>query len=383
MDNEVTIGVEFTPNYSQEIKEAYGKEWQEGQPFKVFPGEGSYYHPRYGVEQVTKERLDKFVNTFNTNPMDTVRPIRIEHMKEEGAIGAVTQLEARDDGLWATPAWTKRGVEILDDEAFWFSSAEVFAEWPHPKTKEVFEDVIVGAAVTNMPYFMGDLTQEMISLSSEFTNDLKEYGLESPKTFSVATVEAQTLGVAAMDENDIQKLRTDLDKLRDAVGEKDEHNRKLQKNFSLLEESNKELKGDYDKALERVDLLEGAQAYSDMVSKVKSWSIDTSDAAKMMVAAKVGLDEKAFSAIFDHVENLEKKLAAAIEQNSEGNEPSGNGREFSGDGDELSDRIKQFAEAEKIKDDQDAASLYFAQNPAEFNEYMGDVMKSGGLVGGE
>ena len=380
MDNQVTIGAEFQPKISPEIKEAYGKEWREGKPFKLFPGEGSYYHPVYGVEKVTQDRLDKFVQTFNQNPMDTVRPIRIEHMKEEGSIGAVTKLEARDDGLWATPAWTNRGARLIEDESFMFASADLLATWTHPKTQEEFEDVIFGAAVTNVPYFMGDLTQEMISLSSDFTDELRQYGLESPKTFSVATVEAQTLEVNNMD-NDIQQLRDDIEKLRGEIGEKNEHNRQLQKNFSLLEETNKELKEDYDKALERVDLLEGAQAYSDMVSKVKSWSADTADAAKMMVAAKVGLNEKAFNAVFEYIDNLEQKLAAAIEQNSESDSTDNDARSYSGNTSELSDRIKQFAEAEKIGDDQDAASLYFAEHPEEFNEYMDDVSKTDGLVG--
>lgn len=382
MDNQVTVGAEFQPKISSEIKEAYGKEWREGKPFKLFPGEGSYYHPQYGVEKVTQDRLDKFVQTFNQNPMDTVRPIRIEHMKEEGSIGAITKLEARDDGLWATPAWTNRGAKLIEDESFMFASADLLTKWTHPKTTEEFEDVIFGAAVTNVPYFMGDLTQEMISLSSDFTDELRQYGLESPKTFSVATIEAQTLEVNNnMDENEIQQLRDDINKLRSEVGEKNEHNRKLQKNFSLLEETNKELKSDYEKALERVDLLEGAQAYSDMVSKVKSWSADTNDAAKMMVAAKVGMEEKAFNAVFEYIDNLEQKLAAAIEQNSGADDTKSNAKSYSADTSELSDRIKQFAEAEKIKDDQDAASLYFAEHPEEFAEYMDEVAKTDGLVG--
>ena len=159
-----------------------GKQWLLGDPIQMLPGTGTYFHPIFGVKEFSSESHQRYVDMFNANPMGKLYSVNINHNHDLGAIGAIYSLEARgDEGLWYTPMWLNRGERIMGDDAFWYSSAEIAGHWMQPRSKEVFEDFITGVAVTNDPFFTGEITGSLASLTTMSTS-LESYGLTAGRS---------------------------------------------------------------------------------------------------------------------------------------------------------------------------------------------------------
>jgi len=118
---------------------------------------GEWEHPQYGVIQITDEDIDRFISSFN----DKVRKVDIavdqEHMPEKGAAGWFKSMrKVFEDGktkLKAGIEWTKLGTQLITDGIFKYFSPEFDFDYEDMETHEVFENVLLGGALTNRPYF--------------------------------------------------------------------------------------------------------------------------------------------------------------------------------------------------------------------------------------
>jgi phage I-like protein len=118
---------------------------------------GEWEHPVYGIISISEGDIDKFIQNFN----DKVRKVDIaidqEHMPEKGAAGWVKKMtKVFEDGkakLKAVVEWTALGTQLLKDGVFKYFSPEFDFAYEDMETHEQFQNVLLGGALTNRPYF--------------------------------------------------------------------------------------------------------------------------------------------------------------------------------------------------------------------------------------
>lgn len=119
--------------------------------------EGKWEHPQYGVVQITEEDIDKFVQSFDDNVRKVDLAVDQEHMPDKGAAGWYKGLKkVIEDGktkLMAKVEWTPLGAQLLKDGIFKYFSPEFDFDYEDLETHEHFENVLIGGALTNRPYF--------------------------------------------------------------------------------------------------------------------------------------------------------------------------------------------------------------------------------------
>jgi len=153
---------------------------------------GKWDHPVYGEMEITSDDIAEFHRNFK----DGVRlDLRITAGHDNGmsggelpAIGWFKELYDRGvNGLWAYVEWTDEGRKLLADRAFKYFSPEFFQVYQDPETGEKRENVLVGGALTNSPYFK-ELTPVVAfsepSIMKQFnsqTMDIKDIVAKKPE----------------------------------------------------------------------------------------------------------------------------------------------------------------------------------------------------------
>jgi len=122
---------------------------------------GTYQNHDLGPFEVTTADLDHFVESYERGIRakgeyreDNSLPINCRHDKEGEAAGWIKGLAHKGDGvLRATVEWTTLGVDKLKNKLYKYISPEWWFVYPDPETGEEYRNVIVGAGLTNIPYF--------------------------------------------------------------------------------------------------------------------------------------------------------------------------------------------------------------------------------------
>jgi len=150
---------------------------------------GIWEHPNYGEIKITDEDIDLFIQSFN----DKIRKVDIavdqEHMPEKGAAGWFKSIrKVFDDGktkLKATIEWTKLGTQLIQDGIFKYFSPEFNFAYEDMETHEQFENVLLGGALTNRPYFKSlapvALSENMFAGFADNINYLSQKGVKMTK----------------------------------------------------------------------------------------------------------------------------------------------------------------------------------------------------------
>ncbi|MGY3406110.1 phage I-like protein [Bradyrhizobium sp. GM5.1] len=119
---------------------------------------GEWAHPIYGPMIITAADIAEFKKNFD----DKVRrdiPITQGHDNgmSGGELPAVGWFKESIDrgvnGLYCTVEWTPEGEKLLTEGSFKYLSPEFYEIYDDPETHEVRKNVLVGAALTNKPYF--------------------------------------------------------------------------------------------------------------------------------------------------------------------------------------------------------------------------------------
>lgn len=133
-------------------------------PFQELPTEihvvptGKWDHPVYGEMEIGTSEIAKFVKHFR----EKIRldlPITAGHDNgmsggELPAIGWFKDVVDRGvNGLYAIVEWTEEGAELLRKRAYKYLSPEFYETYEDPQSRERYDYVLVGAALTNSPYF--------------------------------------------------------------------------------------------------------------------------------------------------------------------------------------------------------------------------------------
>jgi len=119
--------------------------------------EGYWEHPEYGAIEITPEDIDKFVDNFQKKVRKIDIAVDQEHKPDLGAAGWFKELKkVVENGvtkLKAVVEWTDMGKELLSKGIYKYFSPEFDFEYEDYETHEVFENVLLGGALTNRPYF--------------------------------------------------------------------------------------------------------------------------------------------------------------------------------------------------------------------------------------
>lgn len=115
---------------------------------------GKWNHPVYGPIIIEADDLAEFKQHFDDGLRRDI-PITEGHesFDEKPAVGWFKSLTVKGDGLWAAMEWTPKGKQLLAERSYKYFSPEFYTEYEDPETREIYENVLVGGALTNKPYF--------------------------------------------------------------------------------------------------------------------------------------------------------------------------------------------------------------------------------------
>jgi hypothetical protein len=117
---------------------------------------GTWDHPVYGKFSITRDSVREFISNFSAGIRAEGRlPITAGHdtLQETPAVGWLTQLSEGAHGLYADVEWTPDGERQLAEGGFKYLSPEWYVEYTDPATNANYKHVLVGAALTNKPFF--------------------------------------------------------------------------------------------------------------------------------------------------------------------------------------------------------------------------------------
>lgn len=115
---------------------------------------GAWNHDMYGPIVIDSGDIREFVQNFNQGIRKGVYiTAGHEGFEELPAVGWLSKVEARADGLWGDVDWNDLGEEILSDKQYKFFSPEFFRDYEDPQTHAIYRNVLTGGALTKSPYF--------------------------------------------------------------------------------------------------------------------------------------------------------------------------------------------------------------------------------------
>lgn len=115
---------------------------------------GQWDHDLYGAILITPGDIREFSQNFNAQVRKGVFiTAGHEGFNELPAVGWITRVEAREDGLWGDVEWNNLGKGTLNDKQFKFFSPEFYRDYEDPQTHQLYRNVLIGGALTKSPYF--------------------------------------------------------------------------------------------------------------------------------------------------------------------------------------------------------------------------------------
>lgn len=221
---------------------------QAGEPFRLLP-----YGPLVkggDRREVTRELASKF-------KLPHYQPaIKIgSHKQEAPAAGRIKRLLIGEDGLYAVPEFTDKGMKIMADGDYKYQSPEIIWEggMEDPKTGETIEaPLVVGAALLHDPH----LGEEAALFHSEALEDTHNKGesnmsevVEVPKTFWDSVVDLfQSPGTKEEEQPEKEVPEVDVEKFEAIQSERDEFEAQIEamKAEQEREELEAEILGEFD-----------------------------------------------------------------------------------------------------------------------------------------
>lgn len=170
---------------------------------------GQWRHPIKGLVNHTFERIQRFADNVNNRVRGIDPYVNYDHREKGGeSAGWVKAAEAREDGLWLLVDWTEAAAKKLKEKEYRYWSTEYMDEWENPHTGEVHQDVLVGGALTNIPYLKNLVP---INLSELDTHE-EEQGMDRDKLIKLLGLDEK-----ATDEQIETKLNEEVNKKPEKV----------------------------------------------------------------------------------------------------------------------------------------------------------------------
>ena len=201
--------------------------------------EGSWDDDWKGEFRYTEETLNLFKENFDKNILryaDGEIPFNYRHDMGGKASGWIEKMEIRPKimmsgesvkSFWVKTAWTPNAKKEIAEREWKYYSIEDVAEYTDPETQEIHYHVLVGVALTNVP-FISEL-EPAVRMNSKNNKKKEDYNMgleEQVKTLSnektELAVEVKTLSTKNESlEESVTKLTSDMEAMKLAQTEKD------------------------------------------------------------------------------------------------------------------------------------------------------------------
>lgn len=116
----------------------------------------SWDHPVYGKVEVTPALVQEFKQHLDDNTFGQEILVNYDHgldkSKGNKAAGRVLDIEARENGGWYQVEFTQEALQEINDKQWRYLSPE-YQDWLDAEKGETFDNVPVGLALTNRPFF--------------------------------------------------------------------------------------------------------------------------------------------------------------------------------------------------------------------------------------
>jgi len=253
---------------------------------------GKWDHPAYGMVEITPEIQEEFVNNFNKNlrahSATVGLPIDEEHYADRGATGWIKKLINKgNEGLFGMVEWNTKGRELIKNAIYRFFSPEFYFKYEDPEDRRLYNNVLVGGALTNRPYFKG-LNPVVLSEKLIYKHmDLKEI---SKKVFADLTDDEKSFVTSHFNELD-EAGKEKFDEIKPTETEEEKTAReekeaadKAEADKTAAEKAKQKAKAEADAAA--VQASEGKITMSEV--EAKKLREDSVALRKMQLSEKIG-----------------------------------------------------------------------------------------------
>jgi len=135
----------------------------------------SWKHAQYGDFTITPEMLDDFIKNFQENKRGIDLAVDINHEPNHKAVGWIKDLVKKGgDAIFATVEWTKEGLELVKSWAYKYFSPELFFSFRDEESGQTVQNLLVGGAITNRPFFKRMKALAMSETGSEENGEKKD-----------------------------------------------------------------------------------------------------------------------------------------------------------------------------------------------------------------
>jgi len=137
----------------------------------------SWDHPVYGKVEVTPELVQEFKGHLDSNTYGQEILVNYDHgmdkAKGNKSAGKVLDIEARDDGGWYQVEFTQEALKEIEGGEWRYLSPE-YQDWMDAEKGETFDNVPVGLAITNRPFFKNMTPMNFSELFTEVEHQEQE-----------------------------------------------------------------------------------------------------------------------------------------------------------------------------------------------------------------
>jgi hypothetical protein len=167
---------------------------------------GKWDHPSYGMVEITPEIQQEFADNFQRDlraHSSTIGlPIDEEHYSDRGAVGWIKNLINKgNEGLFAIVDWNSKGRELIKEAIYRFFSPEFYFQYEDPEDRRLYNNVLIGGALTNRPYFKG---LSPVVLSEKIIHKNMNINELSKKSFAELTAEEKSFLTSHFSELDAE-----------------------------------------------------------------------------------------------------------------------------------------------------------------------------------
>jgi len=179
--------------------------------------------------KVTKKDLQEMVDNFNANVLKQKKnelQVNYSHESYAEAAGWITEVRIKGKFLEALIRWTPAAKTKIEEEEFRYFSAEFAPAWQDVESEEAHTNVLLGAALTNIPFVSG---MKAVTLSDDggsegkfifFKTDLEMknfkkllLALQSKQNVSIGEAELMKLQFATLSEEEQTSLQAEVTKV--------------------------------------------------------------------------------------------------------------------------------------------------------------------------
>ncbi len=125
---------------------------------------GKWKHEAYGEITISEADLHEMEKNSTNKSIRKTTPVLDEnHDPDHKSAGLFTKLYVTDGVLYSDIKLNKKGAELINDEVYHSISPEIAFIYKHKQTGKTFKNVVLGAALTNRPFFEDNILSEKYS----------------------------------------------------------------------------------------------------------------------------------------------------------------------------------------------------------------------------